>query len=191
MAYLSKFILASVFSLGIAASASAQIIIHGTGAARDCYLSTKAGNPGNMTTIRKCEEALSDKFNLSRRDEAATHVNIGVLYMRRGDNEEAQTHYKKAIDLRPETPEAYINYGASLIYTGNYNDAVTAINTAIDLKTEKMPEALFNRAIAYDRLENYKGAYKDLKQALVLKPEWPAALKALENYAVIKRPKSN
>ena len=87
--------------------------------------------------------------------------------------------------------EIYINYGASLIHIGDYNGAVTAINKAIDLETVKMPEALYNRAIAYDRLENYKGAYKDLKQALVLKPEWPAALKVLENYTVTRAPKSN
>jgi len=54
-----------------------------------------------------------------------------------------------------------------------------------------MPEALYNRAIAYNRLNNYKGAYNDLKQALVLKPEWTAALKALESYTVTKQSKSN
>jgi len=190
MTYFSKILLASIFSLGMTVSATAQIVVHGNGAARDCYVSTKAGNPGQLGTINKCKEALA-LSDISTRDLAATHINIGVLYMRRGDNGIAQKHYQKAIDMRPSTPEAYINYGASLIYSGNYNEAITAINTAIELETTKMPEALFNRAMAYDRLENYKSAYKDLKQALVLKPEWPAATKALENYVVTKQSKSN
>jgi lipoprotein NlpI len=53
-----------------------------------------------------------------------------------------------------------------------------------------MPEALYNRAVAYDRLENYKGAYKDLKQALVLRPDWEPALALLSGYQVQTRTKS-
>ncbi len=189
MTQISKILLATVFSLGMSVSASAQIIVQGNGAARDCYMSAKMGDRGQLGTIRTCRSALLDE--LSTRDLAATHINLGVLYMRRGDNADAQTHYKKAIDLRPSTSEAYINYGASLIYTGNYQEAINAINKAIELKTVKMPEALFNRAMAYDGLENYKGAYKDLKQALVLKPEWPAALNAIDNYTVTTRSKQN
>lgn len=189
MAQFSKILLATVFSFGMTASAAAQVIVHGNGAARECYMSTKMGNQGQMGTIRKCKSALLDQ--LSTRDLAATHINLGVLYMRRGDNDDAQTHYRKAIDIHPSTPEAYINYGASLIYSGDYQEAINAINTAIELKTVKMPEALFNRAMAYDRLENYRSAYRDLKQVLILKPEWPAALEAIDNYTVTTRAKSN
>jgi len=53
-----------------------------------------------------------------------------------------------------------------------------------------MPEALYNRAIAYDRLQNYKGAYKDLKQALVLRPDWEPAMNLLSGYQVTTRAKS-
>ena len=111
--------------------------------------------------------------------------------MRKGDYSLAQSSYARAIEMRPKLSEAYINHGASLIYTGDYSEALAALNTAIDLNTKKMPEALFNRAMAYDRMENYKSAYKDLKQALLLKPEWPAALKALDNYVVTSSARTN
>ena len=185
----SKLLLASIFSLSITATASAQIVVQGGGAARDCYMSTKSGNPGRIGAIRKCEAALLE-LNLSNKDIAATHVNLGVLLMRKGDHAKAKTHYARAIDMRPKLSEAYINYAASLIYTGEYSLAVTAVDTAIELGTEKMPEALYNRAIAYDRLQNYKGAYKDLKQALALRPEWPPAIDLLSGYQVTSRPKS-
>lgn len=190
MTKLTKFFFTFSFSLALASSASAQLIVHGTGPAQACYISAKTGNPGKTAAIRECELAL-EELALTRKDRAATHVNLGVLLMRKGNNEKAQIQYKHAIELSPKIPEAYINHGASLIYTGNYQAAIAAINTAIELGTEKMPEALFNRAMAYDRVQNYKSAYKDLKQALVLKPDWPIAIEALENYQVTSRVKTN
>jgi len=140
-----------------------------------------SGNPGRIGAIRVCETALSEM--LPNKDLAATHVNLGVLLMRKGDYTESQASYAKAIKLRPNLAEAHINYAASLIYTA-------AIDKAIDIGTEKMPEALYNRAVAYDRLENYKGAYNDLKQALVLRPDWEPALELLSGYQVKTREKS-
>lgn len=184
----SKLLLASLFSVSVTATASAQIVVQGGGAARDCYMSTKSGNPGRIGAIKTCEAALSEM--LTGKDLAATHVNLGVLLMRKGDYSEAQTNYARAIELRPKLAEAYINHAASLIYTGSYSEAVTAIDTAINLGTDKMPEALYNRAIAYDRLQNYKGAYQDLKLALNLRPDWEPALDLLSGYTVKSRPKS-
>jgi len=190
MAYLTKFLLALAASLSMSTSISAQIFVGGNGAPQQCYMSTKLGNPGRIGAIRTCEDALKT-VGIGRKDKAATHINLGILLMRKGDNQAAQTHYKHAIDLRPKAAEVYINYAASLIYTGEYQTAITTVNKAIDMDTSKMPEALFNRAMAYNRLQNYTAAYKDLKQALVLKPEWPVALKALENYTVTTRAKTN
>jgi len=80
-----------------------------------------------------------------------------------GDYAEAQSHYTKAIEKRPKLAEAYINHAASLIYMANYDAAITSLDKAIEIGTEKMPEALYNRAVAYDRLKNYK--YSDLSLA--------------------------
>ena len=172
----------------MAATASAQVVVQGGGAAKNCYMSTKTGNPGRIGAIRTCQSALSEA--LSNKDLAATHVNLGVLLMRKGDYAEAQTQYARAIELRPKLAEAYINHAASLVYTGDYNEAITAVDTAINLGTDKMPEALYNRAIAYDRLQNYKGAYQDLKLALSLRPDWAPAQDLLSGYTVQTRPKS-
>jgi len=190
MARITLFLFALILAVSMTVAASAQVFVHGNGLAQACYMSAKTGNPGHKSAIRECENALQN-VSLTRKDEAATHINLGVLLMRRGDNSEAQSHYQKAIELRPKTPEAYINHGASLIYTGDYHEAISAINTAIDLGTEKLPEALFNRAMAYDGVQDYTRAYKDLKQALTLKPDWPVALKALDNYQVTTRAQTN
>ena len=188
MTKISKLLLASIVSLLVTATASAQVIVQGGGAARDCYMSTKAGNPGRIGAIQTCQAALSEF--LPAKDIAATHVNFGVLLMRKGDYSDAQTHYAKAIEMRPNLSEAHINHAASLIYTANYSAAVTSIDKAIELGTDKMPEALYNRAVAYDRLQNYKSAYKDLQQALTLRPDWEPAIELLSGYQVTSRAKS-
>jgi len=190
MAYLTKTLLALAVSLSMSSTVFAQVFVGGNGAAHQCYTSAKLGNPGTIGAIRTCETAL-ENITITRKNEAATHTNLGVLLMRKGDHDKAQINYQRAINLRPKAAEIYINYAASLIYTGDYQNALTTINKAIDLETSKMPEALFNRAMAYDRQQNYTAAYKDLKQALLLKPEWPVALKALDNYTVSTRAKTN
>ena len=189
MTQVSKLLLASIFSVSVAATASAQVIVQGGGAARDCYMSTKADNPGRIGgAIETCQAALSEF--LPTKHIAATQVNLGILFMRKGEYTKAQTHYAKAIKMRPNLAEAHINHAASQIYTADYSAAVKSIDMALEIGTDKMPEALYNRAVAYDRLQNYKGAYKDLKQALLHRPDWEPAVALLSGYHVTTRAKS-
>ena len=174
-------------SFFFSAPSYAQIVVHGGGKAKDCYQKTKRNDPGRKSTIKLCEEALAEETLLGD-NEAATHINTAILYMRRGDYTDADRHYNEAIALRPKLSEAYISQAANHIYQGDYDAAVKAVTTGIDLGTDKMPEALYNRAIAYDRLENYTLAYKDLKQALVLRPDWEDAVKAISRYDVVSKP---
>lgn len=145
---------------------------------------------GSASAIKTCEDALKDEA-LPLKDLASTHVNTGILYMRGGQYDKAQTHYSQALKLRPRLSEAYINQGANFIYQRDYNVAITALSKSIDLGTDKMPEALYNRSMAYNGLQNYKAAYLDLKRALELKPDWPLAAKALEIYSVTPAPKTH
>lgn len=177
-------------SLTVAGTASAQLIVNGAGEARDCYLAVKQGDPGRRSTIRDCQKALTN-INLDRKDEASTHVNIGILYMRAGEYEKAQASYNAAIDMRPKLSESYINRAASYIYMGDYNGAISDVNMALELGTDKRPEALYNRAIAYDNLDQFSKAYYDLKEALELRPDWEPAMKAISNYKVVSKAEVN
>ena len=172
--------------LSLPLGANAQVVVLGSSDAQACYVMARDGNPGSAAAIRTCRSALD--LSLSPEDLTATHVNIGILYMRAGDYRKSRAHYETAIASSPALPEAYINYGAALIYIEEYSQAINALSTAIDLgKTkafEKMPEALFNRALAYDREQNYKAAYLDLRRALTLRPDWPPALAAVRRYNV-------
>lgn len=185
---LKRVLLATLLTLGLSVPASAQMVVMGNGAAKDCYHSVKHGDPGRLGTIKSCEAALEDGL-LKRKDQAATHVNIGILYMRRKEFSKSDEHYQRALKMKPNIPEVHINLSANQIYTGQYQAAIASANTAIELGTEKMPEILFNRAMAYDHLKRYTDAYNDLKKALELRPDWPPALNAIENYEVVPAPK--
>ena len=96
MANIFKVTLTTAFFMSAAMPAAAQIIVIGTGAAYDCYQSAKFEDPGRASAIRNCENALTES-NLNRNDKVATHVNAGILYMRRGHHKKAQTHYKLSL----------------------------------------------------------------------------------------------
>lgn len=179
---------ASFLTISLSVPASAQMTVIGNGAAKDCYHSVKHGDPGRFGTIKSCETALNE-ISLKLKDRAATHVNIGILYMRRKNYEKSDAHYKKALKMADNVAEIHINLSANYIYTGQYQDALAAANTAIEIGTDKMPEVLFNRAMAYDHLKQYTKAYNDLKKALELRPDWPVALSAIDNYEVVPAPK--
>ena len=183
-----RILIASMLTIGFVSTASAQVTVVGGGAAKDCYHSVKHGDPGRIGTIKSCEGAL-EEYSLGLKDRAATHVNIGILYMRRKDYDKSEEHYAKALKMGGGIAEVHINLAANFIYTGRYDEAVTSANKAIEIGTTKMPEVLFNRAMAYDHLERYNEAYNDLKKALELRPDWPPALNAIDNYEVVPAPK--
>ena len=171
-------------ALMAAAPAHAQLVVSGSGSAQACYLSAKTGNGGDLGAIRECSDALGT--TLTRSDEAATHVNRGVLYMRRGEQERAVADYERALELRGDLPEARINYGAALFYMERYDAALEQIDTALAMGTDKEAEALFNRALIHDRQGNLKAAYLDLTRVLELEPDWEAARNARARYQVRK-----
>ena len=178
--FISLFLLAVFYSQ----SAFSQSLVIGDGGAKQCYLSVRHGDPGRASTIRDCKKALAD-IDLSRKDKAATHVNLGILQMRSGNYTQARKNYDGAIALTQNLPEAYINNSAALIYMGEYKAAIESVNKGIELGTKKMPEALFNRAMAFDHLKQYSNAYRDLKKALEFRPNWAPAVRALGNYEII------
>lgn len=190
MTNILKFFLASSCSLFMAGTATAQIVVHGNGSAHDCYISAKLGNQGSAGAISKCRKALAD-INISRKHEAATHVNLGILLMRKGDYENSLRNYDKAVKMKPSMSQIYINRAAAQIHMGDYQAALTDTNKAIELGTKQMPEALFNRAIAHDRLKDYNSAYKDFKQVLVLRPDWEAAQDLISGYIVTSTAQTN
>jgi len=111
-----------------AGSAQAQLIVYGNGDAAQCYRYASHGNTGSISAIRSCTAAF--ETYLAPKDVAATHVNRGVLFMRKGDQIRAAEDYEAAIKINPDLAEAYINYAASLIRQEKYDAALTSASAA-------------------------------------------------------------
>jgi len=182
MTHFAKVLLGTVL-FTLSAAANAQVVVHGMNDAGICYRKSLIGDQGSRSAIETCTDALSQ--NLTQKNHAATLVNRGILYMRKGDQDLASKDFQAALEMKPEMIEVHINYGASLIRQDRMQDAVKSLNIALeDKEHKKRPEALYNRAIAFDALENYRGAYRDLKEALILRPDWEEAEKLFARYEV-------
>jgi Tfp pilus assembly protein PilF len=179
----------ALLALGLTAfagNAQAQLVVQGKGGAAQCYDYAMAGNQGSRSAISTCTDALAEV--LSKKDKAATHVNRGVLYMRKGEQEKASADYQAALAIKPDLTQAYVNNGASLIRQKKFDEAVVSLNAALaDTDSPTRAAALYNRAIALDSKQDYNGAYRDLKAALAIKPEWDAALNLISRYEVRSR----
>ena len=174
----------ALLALGMTAfagSAHAQLVVQGKGDAARCYDYALVGNTGSRSAISTCTNAFDDI--LSQKDKAATFVNRGVLYMRKGDQEKASADYQAALAIRPNLTQAHVNNAASLIRQKKFDEAIASLNTALDdIDSPTRAAALYNRAIALDSKEDYNGAYRDLKAALAIRPDWAAALDLISRY---------
>ena len=172
--------------LTLPTTASAQLVVVGNGGAAECYQYALSGNMGTRSALSACDGAFTDM--LSKTDRAATHVNRGILLMRGGKLERAEADYDRALAIRPDLTEAYVNRGAAQIRQGNYTDAVESLTRSLeDLDSPTRASALYNRAIAHDNLENDRAAYTDLKAAQAIRPEWELVSNMLRRYTVTRK----
>ena len=163
--------------------ANAQVTVIGGGMARECFESAKHSWVSPSEGEKMCTRALNfETLNVSNR--AATYTNRGVFRMRGGDYDRALDDYDKAKRLRPELGEIYLNEGAALIYKKDFDAALDTLNRAIELESDDLFAAHYNRAIAREKLQDYQGAYEDFKMALELKPDWEMAKWQVSRFVV-------
>jgi len=171
--------------LGFAGAAQAAVTVLGGGMARACSAAALGGeSAAKFEDI--CSQALDSEI-LSLRDRAGTYVNRGVLKLRRKDFGGAQFDFDRAIDTKPDLGEAYVNRGAAAVGARRYSDGLADINKALELGVEEPEKAYYNRALAYEGLDNMKAAYFDYQKAVELKPDWDQPKKELARFTVERR----
>ena len=172
-------------ALAGASGAQASMTVFGSGAAEECYKAVKAGH-SDMGSIAVCDSALMDE-SLDAHDRGGTYVNRGVMKMRRGAIAEAHSDFDVGVKLAPLAGEAWINRGAVLLAEKRYSESLVDINKGLQLGVKEPEKAYFNRALAYEGLDDEKAAMQDYQQALVLKPDWEAPKKELLRFTVTRR----
>jgi tetratricopeptide (TPR) repeat protein len=178
-----------LFSIAMLASepANAGVVVVNQDTGRKCYLQTLAD--ASLENIRRglaiCSQAITDSSD-DPHDRAAALVNRADIRLRVPDFPGVVSDADAAIALQPSLAEAYANRGAGLIGERKFNEALLALNKAVDLESSKSEIAYYNRAVAKEALGDVKGAYYDFKAANEINSQFTLASEQLARFQVIK-----
>jgi tetratricopeptide (TPR) repeat protein len=170
----------------VATPASAAIVVLGNTDARMCYEAADSPMLPAARDVRRCDEALLREA-LSAYEVVATHVNRGILRLRRGMIDAAIADFDRAIMLDPSQPEAYLNKGAALLRRENPQEAMNLFTIALERNTSRPAVAHYGRAIANENLGNLNAAYRDYSAASRIAPEWREPRLELARFRVVNR----
>jgi tetratricopeptide (TPR) repeat protein len=176
---------AAALALAAAGSAGAAVTVLGDTSAEQCSRAA-FHEQGDEDALRLCTAALNEGV-LDRRDQAGTYINRGVIHMIRLDYVAARADFERAIEVDPALGEGWINRGAVDIIQKHYQDGIADIDKGLALGTEEPAKAYYNRAVAYEGIDDEKSAYLDYQQALTLEPGWDLPKQELLRFTVTRR----
>ena len=176
---------AGLAALGLAGPALAAVTVIGDSSAYDCSQAAFKERIDD-TALALCNQAISTGF-LDRRDLAGTYINRGVILMGRNNYPGARSDFDRAIQIDSAIGEAWVNRGAVNIIDRRYQDGISDIDKGLDLGTQEPAKAYYNRAVAYEGMDDEKSAYLDYQQALVLDPKWDLPKRELLRFTVTRR----
>lgn len=166
-----------------ATSANAQmVVVHGRGPAQDCYVAAARGD-SDRRSIALCDLALNHDF-LTRQDRAATHINRGVLYLRRGADLRALSDFNNSVAINPDVGEAHLMRGIAFLQLRRFGEANEALTQAISLNVARPERAYYYRGAASEEAGNTRAAYADYRRAADLAPGWRSPQTELARFQV-------
>ena len=93
------------------------------------------------------------------------HNNLGVIYLNRGDYDQALKYFKNAVDIDPGYKVGYMNQGVVYERKGQYHDAVEMYKAVLE-KYPKYSLGLRNLGIGYRQLKEYDKALDAFEKAI-------------------------
>ena len=176
---------AAALAVGLAGTAQAAVTVMGDTSAQACS-EAAFHERSDLSSLEQCNNALVDPF-LDRRDQAGTHINRGVIYMVRGNYAAARTDFDQAIRIDASIGEAWVNRGAVAIVEKRYQAGIDDIDKGLSLGTEEPAKAYYNRAVAYEGIDDEKSAYLDYQQAVTRAPDWDLPKHELLRFTVTRK----
>jgi tetratricopeptide (TPR) repeat protein len=155
------------------------LLREGTDESRACYMAAEVQDVAGG--FRHCDAAIKDEtqnvHNLS-----ASHVNRGILYIWTRHYEDALKDFNTALQIRPDSGEAFANRGNVFTLKRQYREAIADYSRAIELNSRKLFAVYYGRGVAYESLGRKAEAAADYRAALKLDPTFRPALDALASH---------
>ena len=178
-----QYLLLAATILAAPLPAAAGDIVIGAGNARMCYLAAESKLSPRGVELERCDQALIEE-RTNEELTVATHVNRGILRLRRGDTVGALADFDAATALNPDEPEAYLNRASALLRQQQLARAITQFDAAIAKQTRRPALAYYGRAIAHEEAGNVRAAYRDYRRASELSPSWDEPRRELARFRV-------
>ncbi len=137
---------------------------------------------GYMTIARNGDWKTNDALFLSAqgRQGVFTYINLGNVSARKGNMDEAELYFRKALDLRPETLIANNNLGKVFMVKGQYDSALFYMNKARLLDTLS-PEPVSSIAELHEKSNMTSEAMVWLEKLNAMAPQYMNAKQRLDN----------
>lgn len=136
--------------------------------------------PSRDVQIAACT-AVIGSHHLAKAELAAAYYFRGHAYAEKNWLVRARLDFGRALELRPDYPEALVGRGELLTQRNKWREAVWDYDRAIRLKPD-FADAYVDRGIAFDTLHQFDRAIADFDRALTLRPHDPS-LEALREGA--------
>jgi tetratricopeptide (TPR) repeat protein len=158
-------------------------MIYSTDPALQCYRTARDGTELRFG-LEHCNTAVIDPLMNYR---AQTFVNRGIIRYDMGDHKGALNDFKNALNYNPALGDAYLNQALVLVSEKRPDEAMAAINQGIALGATNLQVAYYSRAMIEDDAGRYAQAYRDYKQALMIKPDYGPAQRQLARFKVVPK----
>jgi type IV pilus assembly protein PilF len=139
---------------------------------------------GNLeVAFDKFERALNQDANY-----APAHAGIALVYSQRRENEKAEQHYEKALQLQPNDPITRNNYGVFLCAQQRYKDADKMFLKAATSSNYREPDKAYtNAGVCARRVPDLEKAESYFREALRLRPESPEPLQQMASMCLERK----
>lgn len=117
---------------------------------------------------------LHQRISAAHPQDALAHYHLGFAYGMVGEHDKELAEYRRAVELRLNHWDLYVNLGRVYLESGNFPAATDALLTAVALGPNH-PEAHFNLGLAYERRRMLPQAEHEMRSALRLDPGEPEA----------------
>ena len=156
-------------------------MIYSTNPAMQCFHTAQDGMDLKFG-LEHCNIAMRDPLANYR---AQTVVNRGIIRYDLGDRNGALEDFSNALAYNPLLGDAYLNQALVLVAEKRPAEAMAAISQGIALGASNLQVAYYSRAEIEDDAGHYAQAYRDYKQALMIKPDYAPAVRQLARFKVV------